>query len=129
MTARTHTDTATDAAQQAADLAVVRRVAAATDPRDYAAGLVADAFGDRPVPPEVRLAYLSGELEGALRELAAFEEARRSAGPACATGSLISRRVWRYLNGIRGEHFRARARRAAEALDAALAAMEGDGNG
>lgn len=118
-----------DAAHLAEDLATVRRAAAATDPRDYAAGLVADAFGDRPVPPEVRLAYLSGELEGALRELAAFEEARRAAGPACATGSLISRRVWRYLNGIRGDRFESRVRQAAEALDAALEAMEGDGNG
>lgn len=112
-----------DAAHLAEDLATVRRAAAATDPRDYAAGLVADAFGDRPVPPDVRLAYLSGELEGALRELVAFEQTLD------LDSTYMSRRVRRYLDRTRGEHFRARVRQAAEALDAALVAMEGDGNG
>lgn len=113
-----------DAAQQAEDLAPVCRAAAATDPRDYAAGLVADAFGDRPVPPDVRLDYLSGELEGALRELAAYKQALAATGGRRRTG-----RAWTYLRTTRGEHFRARVRQAAEALDAVLAAMEGDADG
>ena len=109
-----------DAAHLAADLDAVRRAAAATDPRDYAADLVAKAFDDRPVPPDVRLNYLAGELEGALRELAVFKEAYDQ------SAQLVTARVARYLANTRGAHFRARVRQAAEALDAALGEMEGD---
>lgn len=117
----THTDR-DDADHLAEDLAMVRRVATASEPRDYEAGLHADALAERPAPADVRLAYLAGELEGALRELAAFEEAFDSPG-------YLPYRVRCYLHQTRGEHFRARVRRAADALDAALAKMEeGDSN-